>query len=226
MDNGARAFDIRLGYTEGHDQSIFYFHHNGYQSHRVLDELIEAVSSFLDRNPDEFIVFDFHQLGDGQKLFDFKKLNDVLLSRLRQRIIPFADENKTIGELKQASSQRRIILCASSGRGLDDDYFWPRIPHKWSGQVFTDTDDLERHISSTLANAPYPRFLWSLSATGYSFLGGPQDIKSHINDWFHTTRDWVTRSSIISTDFFDESEIVRYCWSATSMKAVYGDALH
>ncbi|MGH8334293.1 MAG: phospholipase, partial [Pseudomonas sp.] len=62
--------------------------------------------------------------------------------------------------------------------------------------------------------------------TCYSLLGGPQHIKNQINDWFHTTRDWVTRCSIISIDFFDEADIVRYCWSATSMKAVYGDRLH
>lgn len=226
LANGARAFDIRLGYTAAVDQSLFYFHHNGYQSHRILEELISAVLAFLDQNPDEFIVFDFHQLGDDQKFFDYKKLNDLLLSRLRERIIPLSDNIKTLGELKQTSSHRRIVMCAPFVRGLDDNYFWPRIPHKWSGKLFTDTDDLQRHISRTLENAPYPSFLWSLSATSYSFLSGPQAIKSHINDWFHTTRDWVTRCSIISTDFFDESEIVRYCWSATSMKAVYGDALH
>lgn len=46
------------------------------------------------------------------------------------------------------------------------------------------------------------------------------------NYGFNPTRDWVTRCSIINTDFFDESDIVRYCWTATSMKAVYGHALH
>ena len=65
-----------------------------------------------------------------------------------------------------------------------------------------------------------------MSATSYAFLGGPQDIKNYINDWFNPSRDWVTRCSIINIDFFDESEIVRYCWMATSMKAVYGRALH
>jgi 1-phosphatidylinositol phosphodiesterase len=226
LSNGARAFDIRLGYTAAVDQSIFYFHHNGYQSHRVLEELINAVTAFLDQNADEFIVFDFHHLRDGSTFFDYKKLNDLLLSQLRERIIPPSDGLKTVDELKQASARRRIVMCAPVVRDLDDNYFWPRIPHKWSGKRFTDTDDLQRHLSTPLEHAPYPSFLWSLSATSYSFLGGPQAITSHINDWFNTTRDWVTRCSIISTDFFDESEIVRYCWSATSMKAVYGDALH
>lgn len=225
LANGARAFDIRLGYTAGDDQSIFYFHHNGFQSHRVLEELIEAVTNFLDQNPDEFIVFDFHQLGDGDKMFDHHKLNNLLMQRLRDRMIPPSDAMKTVGVLKRLSNRRRLVVSAPFVLGLDGDYYWSRIPHKWTGEVFTDTEELERHISSTLTSVPYPSFLWSLSATSYGFLGGPQDIKNQINDWFDPTRDWVTRCSIISTDFFDESHIVRYCWSATSMKAVYGDAL-
>jgi hypothetical protein len=226
LANGARAFDIRLGYTQGHDQSIFYFHHNGYQSHRVLEQLISAVTRFLDQYPDEFIVFDFHQLGDGTKPFDYQKLNHLLVSRLGDRIIAPAHATKTLGELKRLGSRRRIVLAAPLIPELNADYFWPRIPHKWSAITFADTDDLKRHITSTLQDAPYETFLWSLSATSYAFLGGPQDFKTHINDWFHPTRDWVTRCSIINIDFFDESEIVRYCWMATSMKAVYGRALH
>ncbi|QAY86327.1 PI-PLC domain-containing protein [Pseudomonas arsenicoxydans] len=226
LANGARAFDIRLGYTEGVDQSIFYFHHNGYQSHRVLDELITAVSAFLDRHPDEFLVLDFHQLGDGSKPFDYQKFNALLVSRLGQRVIPPTDARKTVGELKQLSTRRRVVLAATAQAELDQDYFWSRIPHKWVNKRFSDTDDLKNHISKTLEDAPYETFLWALSATSYAFLGGPQDIKVQINDWFNPTRDWVTRCSIINTDFFDESEIVRYCWTATSMYAVYGSALH
>ncbi|EJM18945.1 hypothetical protein PMI21_01916 [Pseudomonas sp. GM18] len=226
LSNGARAFDIRLGYTEGTDQSIFYFHHNGHQSHRVLDELVTAVLAFLERNPDEFIVLDFHQLADGAKPFDYQKLNDFLVSRLGQWVIPPDNATKTIGELKQISTRCRVVLAAPLRRELDEDYFWPRITHKWSSRRFIDTEDLKTYISSTLKDAPYGAFLWSLSATSYAFLGGPQDIKNQINDWFNPTRDWVTRCSIINTDFFDESEIVRYCWTATSMKAVYGHALH
>jgi 1-phosphatidylinositol phosphodiesterase len=225
LSKGARAFDIRLGYTEGLDQSVFYFHHNGLQSHRTLDELIDAASDFLDRNPDEFIIFDFHQLGDGQKYFDHKRLSDLLVRRLGQRIIPPGNATKTVAELKGISTQGRVILAAPAVRELDDDFFWPSITHKWSGETFVDTQDLKRHISSTLATVPFTSFLWSLSATSYGFWGGPQKIKDEINDWFDTTRDWVTRCSIINLDFFEESNIVRYCRSATSMKAVYGSAL-
>ena len=225
LENGARVFDIRLGYTESPEPE-FYFHHNGYQSGRVLDDLIDALLPFLDRNPDEFIVLDFHQLGDGDKPFDHKKLSDWLVRRLGQRIILPRDELSTVAVLKRSSAQRRIVMAASFNPQLDREYFWPAISHRWHGQTFTSTTELQRHIASTLERVPRETFLWSLSATCYSLLGGPQDIKHRINEWFNTTGNWVTRCSIISTDFFEESEIVRYCWSASSMKAVYGHALH
>ena len=225
LTNGARAFDIRLGYTQG-PEPVFYFHHNSFRSERVLEELIDAVLVFLDRNPEEFLVLDFHQLGNGDELFDHKKLSDRLVRRLGLRVVHPYDAVKTVGELKRSSPHRRIVMAAAHTPGLDDNYFWPRIPHKWHDSTFTDTAELQRHIATTLEHAPYETFLWSLSATTYSLLGGPGNIKHRINDWFNTTRGWVTRCSIISTDFFEDSEIVRYCWIASSLKAVYGSALH
>lgn len=226
LANGARAFDIRLGHDTDADQPVFYFHHNGYRSGRVLDELIEAVLSFLDRNPDEFIVLDFHQLADGDKSFDFKKLSEHLVRRLGPRTILPVDGYNTVAQLKRSSPYRRIVMAAPAHPDMDGQYFWWQITHKWHGQAFTSTTQLHLHIATTLADAPYDGFLWALSATCYSLLGGPQDIKHQINDWFSTTRSWVTRCSIINTDFFEESDIVRYCWSASSMKAVYGHSLH
>jgi hypothetical protein len=226
LANGARAFDIRLGYAANAGGSGFYFHHNGFRSHRVLDDLIDAVLLFLDRNPDEFIVLDFHQLGDGNKPFEHKRLNDWLIRQLGQRAVLPGDGFRTVGQLKRASRHRRVIISTPALSDLDGTYFWPRIPHKWRDDAFSAPAELHRYIAQTLEEVPYETFLWSLSATTYSLLGGPANIKRQINAWFNTTGDWVTRCSIINTDFFDESEIVRYCWSATSMKAVYGRALH
>lgn len=226
LDNGARAFDIRLGCTAGPERPVYYFHHNGFQSHRILDELVDAVAAFLDENPDEFIVLDFHQLADGDKSFDHRQLNDFVLNRLGSRLIPYSDALSTIGVLKRASSKRRIVMAARYSPALNNTYFWPQIPHKWNRKVFTDTATLKRHIETALEGTPHEAVIWSLPAVCYSLLGGPTDIKKQINDWFHSTNRWVTRCSIISTDFFDESEIVRYCWVASSMKAVYGRALY
>ena len=225
LANGARALDIRLEYAED-PKPVFYFQHSGHRSGRVLDELIEAVLSFLDRNPDEFLVLDFHELRDGGKPFDYKKLNEQLVRRLGMRVILPANRYATVGELKRSSTSRRIVMAAQFRPGLDDNCFWPRIPHKWRDSTFTGSGDLRTYIAKTLEDAPYDTFFWSLSATAYTLFGGPRNIKEKINDWFNTTADWVTRCSIINTDFFDTSEIVRYCWSASSMKAVYGPSLH
>jgi len=219
LANGARAFDLRLGYRTGTPQGTFYFHHNGYTSQRVLGELIDAVNDFSERNPDEFILLDFHQLRDGDQHFDFQQFNDLLVQRLGPRAIAPEDEDKTLGQLKAASNKRRVIIAASGSVELDMAVFWPRIRHYWSGTRLTNASELRQHIARTLDTRRYDD-LWSLTATSYSFLGGPVDIKQHINDWFHSSRDWVTRCSVISTDFFDESQIVGYCWVANAMKAV------
>ncbi|WP_347906031.1 phospholipase [Pseudomonas purpurea] len=221
LSHGARVFDIRLGYKRGWDQGIFYFHHNGHESHRVLEELIDAVLSFLAQHSTEFIILDFHQLGDGDKPFNYTAFNDLLVGRLGSRIIPTANTGKPIAELKRISSLQRIVLRAPALRVLNDIFFGYTIPHKWSGQTFTDAEDLKTHISRTLDSTHTTPGLWSLSATSFTFLGGPVDIKHHINDWFHSSRDWITRCSIINTDFIDESEIVRYCWIGSSMKGAY-----
>lgn len=223
LANGARAFDLRLGYLPGTPKGTYYFHHNGYRSHRVLDELIDAVNAFLDRNPDEFIILDFHHLQDGNQYFNYQQLSDLLVQRLGTRAISPEDDEKTIGELKAASSKKRVILASRKSVELDTDYFWGTVPHRWSGSRLTDVGELRQHIANTLDTPRFEPYLWSLTATSYTFLGGPVDIKQHINDWFHSSRDWVTRCSIISTDFFDESEIVGYCWVANSMKAAQHD---
>lgn len=225
LSQGARVLDLRIGYRQAIDQSIFYFHHDGFQSHRVLDDLIDAVLAFLDSYADEFLILDFHQLGDGDTPFDYQLLGVILLNRLGPRLINWEDAGKSVGELKKASLLRRVVVSVPLKPGLESYYFWPKIPHKWSGKGVTDTEELERFITKTLEGSPNAAFLWSLSATTYSRLGGPQHIASRINDWFSTTRHWISRCSIINTDFFEESDIVRYCWSATSIKAIYGDTV-
>lgn len=185
LAKGGRAFDLRLGFRPGSPKGEFYFHHNGYQSHRVLDELIDAVNAFLERNPDEFIVLDFHQLRDGEQHFDFRQFSDLLVQRLGSRVISPLDEHKTIGELKAASSRKRIVMAASGSVELDMEYFFSRIPHRWSGARLTDVDALRRHVAQTLDTPRFGSYVWSLTATSYTFLGGPVDINTSTSGFIH-----------------------------------------
>ncbi|WP_053160068.1 phospholipase [Pseudomonas sp. P1.8] len=220
--NGARAFDIRLGYAANRKQP-FYFHHNGFRSPRELNELIDAVIMFLARNPDEFIVLDFHQLGDGAKDFDYKALSELLVHRLGPRVLRRSDAAKTLGEIKRSSTLRRIIMAALVQPEMDIDYFWPPIPHKWHKSTFSSVAEVRRLVAKTVEEAPYRTpFLWSLSVTSYSVIG-PVRIPSVIDNWFSRTQDVTSRCSIINTDFFDESDIVRHCADATRIKAARDD---
>lgn len=220
LENGARALDLRLFYDSTATPPEFGFHHNGERSGRTLDELISAVIAFLDKHPDEFILLDFHELGYAATTFDYVRFRALLVSRLGHRLIPCSSRDRTLGELKIASNKQRVILATPAKRELDDDYFWGRITHRWSREDIINEDELKTFISRTLAPLGYGTTLWSLSATAYSIFTGPQRIKGSIDDWFDTDRDWISRCSIISVDFFDDSEIVRYCWSATRMKAL------
>ena len=226
LANGARALDLRLVYDSAAAPPAFIFHHNGERSGRTLDEMISAVIAFLDAHPDEFILLDFHELGYEGRAFDYVKFRTLLVSRLGNRIIPRSSRDKTLGELKSASSKQRVILAAPAKRELDDDYFWERIHHRWSGEDIIDEDELKQFISKTLASLDSGAMLWSLSATTYSILSGPQRIKDSIDDWFDPARHWISRCSIINVDFFDDSNIVRYCWRATRTKASYGEAFY
>lgn len=224
LENGARAFDIRLGYDPAPASPAFYFHHNGYKSGRNLDDLIDAVTAFLDQHPDEFLILDFHQLGDGDKPFGYRQLHERLMQGVGSRLISFEDAHLDVAHLKRASALRRIVVAVPARQELDDLYYWPKIPHKWTGEAFVYPSDLRNLIATSLAQ-PMQDILWSLSVTGYTFLGGPSHLERHINDWFHSSRGLTTRCSIINSDFFEESDIVNHCWIASSEKAVYGERL-
>ena len=122
-------------------------------------------------------------------------------------------------ELKRTRTRSRVMLAASGSLDLDRTLFWPRISHKWKDSTFTSPQDLYLHIARSLNKEPVSStFPWSLSATCYSLLG-PADIKHYLDIWFHPSVQWISRCSIINSDFVDESKIVEYCAVANAIKA-------
>ncbi|PTT32053.1 phospholipase [Pseudomonas sp. HMWF021] len=219
LNRGVRALDIRLIDDKASSPPLC-FHHDGQRSGRTLDDLIEAVCAFLDDHRDEFILLDFHQLGYGSATFDYLKFRDLLLTRLGDRAIPRSDHHKTLDQLKATSGKQRVILAVPARRELDDDCFWESVRHRWSKKSIIDTDQLEQFIVDTLPRHNDGTRLWSLSATAYSLLGGPRRIHTFINDRFANSGDWIGRCCIISVDFFEACDIVRYCSVASRMKAI------
>ncbi len=221
LNNGARALDVRLDFVfDEPGLGKFRFQHNGYRSSRTLGDLVTDVERFLQENPDEFIVLDFHELKGGQQPFDYHFFNAMMLRCLGQRMIPSNNLYLSLGQLKKLSKVQRVLVAAEGYWELDRTWFCEKIEHKWSGIADTNAAELEKHIIEVLKNPPGTWAPWSLSATSYSLLGGPVDIKGHLTGWFDLAkRDWATKCNIINVDFIEESKIVSYCRTASLIKA-------
>jgi 1-phosphatidylinositol phosphodiesterase len=219
LRHGSRALDIRLMYdADAQGLGKFCIHHNGYRNGRTLGNLLFDVEEFLQENPNEFIILDFHELKREQ--FDFAYFNSVIKLLIGDRIIPTQNRSLSLRELKQISSMQRILVAAPWHSALDRNVFHEQIAHKWSGSGITNAADLKQHIINVLKYPPGTGAPWSLSATSYSALGGPVDIHNELNFWFDPNKsDWASKCNIINVDFIEESNIVSYCRTVNLTKA-------
>jgi 1-phosphatidylinositol phosphodiesterase len=220
LQNGARVLDARLEYDiDARGVGTFWFQHNGLRSSRSLENLIMQLIRFLEENPDEFVLVDFHKLEPVTTTFDYPQLNRSLLTHLGPRLIPTGNRDLTLGQLKKISSVQRIWLAASPHPALDREWFLPQVQHMWSGIGDTSVSELEAHITKVM-RAPYLGSMpWSLSATSYSIALGPVNIKEHLDRWFHPDNNWVHSCSIINADFFEDSRLVQHCRTANIIRA-------
>ncbi|KAA0955241.1 phospholipase [Pseudomonas sp. ANT_H12B] len=220
LSNGARALDARVEYeVDSRGAGTFWFQHNGFRSSRSLENLIMQVIRFLQENPDEFVLLDFHELKSANTSFDHKEFNRFLLEHLGSRIIPTSNRYLSLRQLKQVNRTQRVWLAAEGHPALDQTWFLPRIAHAWSGIATTSVSELEAHITKVM-NSPPSWQPWSLSATSYSAIGGPVDIQEYLDQWFEpVTSGWIFNCSIINADFFEESNLVANCRAANRIKA-------
>jgi 1-phosphatidylinositol phosphodiesterase len=221
LNLGARALDVRLEY---HDKakgfSQFRFQHNGYLTSRTLEDLVRDVNRFLSERPDEFIILDFHELKKGDSEFNFIKFRDLMLEHLGERMIPTHNVYRSLGQLKQSSALQRVLVTASMPWNANDNRFYSPIDHKWIGQSLVSTTELHQFITKVMAEPRSRKNLWSLSATSFTFPGGPKRILDDLDTWFSPDRTgWAKLCNIINFDFIKDSKIVFYCCLANLEKA-------
>lgn len=221
LTQGARALDVRLEYEIGRNGvGTFWCQHNGFRSSRSLEDLITSVIRFLQENPDEFIVLDFHQLNAGNQAFDHREFNRLLMTHLGDRIIPYRNAGLTLGQLKRASHARRVLVAAEYHPSFDATLFCRYIPHEWSGIGTTSISELNAHITQVMRYPPTSDMPWSLSATSYHAVGGPVNIGEQLDQWFDpAVSEWILKCSIINADFFETSNLVSHCRMANLIKA-------
>ncbi|WP_434765694.1 phospholipase [Pseudomonas triticicola] len=219
LRHGSRALDIRLTYDSG-KQGLgkFPMHHNGWRNSRTLGNLVTDLDRFLNENPDEFIIVDFHKL-DGNA-FDFEFLNKMMIHSLGDRLIPTKNRNLSLEQLKRISPVQRILVGARSHYELNSSFFISQIQHEWIGETVVGTNALQEFLTHVLQKTHGTWSPWSLSATSYAALGGPVDIHTELDAWFDPAKsDWAQKCNIINVDFIEESRIVDFCRTANLIKA-------
>jgi 1-phosphatidylinositol phosphodiesterase len=221
LNNGARALDVRVEYEiDSRGVGTFWFQHNGYRSSRSLENLVMQVIRFLQENPDEFVLLDFHELKSTRTPFDYKEFNRFMLTHLGQRIIPSRHESLSLGQLKKASRKQRVWVATQSHPELSREWFISKVDHEWSHKSLTSVEDVEALIERATYDKRNAWSPWSLSATAYSVLGGPEVITGHLDRWFDPDANgWVFNCNIINADFFEKSRLVSNCRTANIIKA-------
>lgn len=220
LNHGARALDLRLTYDhEGDGLAKYRIQHNGFLSSRTFGHLLADVERFLTENPDEFIVFDFHEMKDGAQPFDFAWFNKIFLKFLGDRIIPVDNRHLSLRQLKSISPKQRILVHAGRHLDLDSEWFCDKVEHAWIGTQTPSAKDIQTFIGKVLASPPSSRRPWSLSATSYAALGGPVDIHSDLDSWFDPAKsDWLRKCNIVNVDFIEETRLVEFCRAANLLK--------
>ncbi|RON38078.1 hypothetical protein BK666_30475 [Pseudomonas frederiksbergensis] len=212
MRNGARSFDLRM-MTRNNEFMTFHSLIRG----RRLKEIIASVNTFLDENPDEFIILDFNKLLDEKNnRFDHQAFKAQILRGLEERLIPHRDRHLDFAQLKKISPKRRVILSIEYYEKFYSELFWPAFDNRWQGDTFITAAELAEYITEVMQNPPTSIYPWRLSMTQYTFALGPTKLTKEINAWFDMDSYFLYRSSIISVDFFEESNLVEYCIGANS----------
>ncbi|WP_322847104.1 phospholipase [Pseudomonas sp. B33.4] len=220
LNRGARALDVRLT-SDNKAQGLakFSFHHGGYRSSRTLADLVRDIKAFYERNINEFIILDFHELGEDKVAFDHSGFQALLLEHLGDRMIPTRNLHLTLGQLKAISPLQRIMVAASMTWETEDYRILGKIQHKWIDKQFVSSTNLHGYIKEVLSTPASTLRPWSLSATCFGI--GPQRILDDLDNWFDPARsDWAKKCNIINFDFIKNSNIVRFCQMANLEKAI------
>ena len=215
LNAGARALDLRLLQIGGR----YMFHHSGEHSNRHLNNCVESVLRFVQQNPGEFVILDFHETAD---LDDFNKriaasdIEDVLGAYC----IPPEASPLTIAQIRNKWPGRNLIIAWDFEYGLH----WPKVQQTWTGSDTNDPSDLEHHITSTFKKPPTNK-LWSMFAAAYDWLGpmrlGPNSPPwKNFFDSISSDRYRVpSRGNMINVDFIAGTGVVEKCINATRTRA-------
>lgn len=210
LNHGIRALDIRIRWFNGRPGGLadkFSTVHGDGQG-RSFGYVMAAVVQFLQANPGEIVLLDFHEISvQGNYTIPYKDLYNYMLDNYKEYLLPASAEFLTISEIKNQYPGPRMVAAMPSqvwehgGPVRDRTYFWDKIKHEWIGKSLVSVTELKEYIGAVMDNPPFNDYPWSLSATAYTLTQGPKVIIEDLKSWFGKGNNWQIRSNIINFDW-------------------------
>jgi chitodextrinase len=209
LSRGIRVLDLRVKDLGGIDSNKYRFHHGPYHGQRYDYHCADEVDRFLNENPGEFVILDFHEyIKSPSGEFDIHRLMRAF-SELNRKYIPREAQDLTLAEIRRQYPGRNIIFAG-------DGMWWPKIEHVWLDETFIGEERLNEWITGVMRDPPVNK-MWSLSATGNNLLG-PKRIDANSPVFhnlllpLHNAADAIPfKGNIINVDFFEGTNIIYHC---------------
>ncbi|POA17970.1 hypothetical protein C1886_19180 [Pseudomonas sp. FW300-N1A1] len=220
LRNGIRALDLRLyrNPNEMYTDKEYIFKHGRFHSRRYLNDCLHAVLEFVEQNPGEIVILDFHSTE-----LDWRENNVVSTIEivLGKHCIPGSAELYTIGRIRKQHPGRNVIVGFRNPSWL----CWGRLHQTFTGNDYNNAQQLRLHIIEQMDNPPKTNELWSIFAAGYNSLGPVRfsPRAAHWSSFFDATRSSSyrkpTKGNLINIDFFAGTGVVDRCINATRERA-------
>lgn len=214
---GVRVLDLRMKDLEDNSSDRFQFFHGGFSLDRYARHCGDETRRFLNENPGEIVIIDFHELRNGPSgKFDFFHMLRYFPT---EKGIPVEATNLTLAEIRAQYPDRNIVFASNN-----QITHWNKIQHAWSKQALIDGQELVEFVKATMANPPL-RKLWSLSATGY-ILTGPERIHDDhplwdaIFDPLQAPGLPPFEANIINVDFYQITGVVNRCIEISKQRGI------
>jgi hypothetical protein len=214
LNNGIRAFDLRLYKHEGSLQ----FMHSGYHTWRTLSDCTSMTRHFAIQNPGEIVILGFH-------VFNVNDMQSEAMSIMEHDLgdicIPATAADMTIGQIRNRFPGRNVIIALD----MPNWFCWPKVDQTWTGRDVNNVDQLAAHFREVMNNPPMSQ-LWSMFAAGYD-MQGPirigsasyiwRELFDHMASGAHYRQPF--KGNMMNVDFFAVTGVVDRCINATRDRA-------
>jgi 1-phosphatidylinositol phosphodiesterase len=166
LEQGIRAFDIRL-IINGSGNGRFQFCHGDYLTNLSFLAGVQQINNFLRETGREVVILDFHRFEGTWSETDFKDLAGLIEQSFADgKIIPFSQQNNTLGQIL-ATAGRVVIGMGSHSGNLPANIvtwlqqntpFWTNaVEQYWCGSSITTWDYVQNYLNQQLQAVTAPK---------------------------------------------------------------------